>query len=51
MRAEATVSNDKLFEQAMGQYARKLESSDTPFSVKDFFDRVNSMGNIPVILG
>lgn len=44
------ITGKHLVEQAMGEYARKLEGSDTPFTVKNFFDQINRMGNIPISL-
>ncbi|RMG75132.1 MAG: hypothetical protein D6722_01450, partial [Bacteroidetes bacterium] len=45
------ITGKHLVEQAMAEYARKLEGSDTPFRLKDFFDRLNAIGNIPIALG
>ncbi|MDX1479801.1 MAG: hypothetical protein R3301_18950 [Saprospiraceae bacterium] len=38
-------------ENAMAEYARLKELRGEPFSLKDFFDRLNAMGNIPMSLG
>ncbi len=38
-------------EQVMADYARKLELEGQDFRVMDFFDGLNSMGNIPISLG
>ena len=34
----------------MTEYAEKLETEGTPFVLRDFLDRFNSKGNIPVEL-
>lgn len=40
-----------LVENAMAEYARLQESQKKPFQVKDFFDNINRIGNIPISLG
>lgn len=45
------ITGKHLVEQAMAEYARKLEGTDTPFRLKDFFDQLNTIGNIPIALG
>jgi hypothetical protein len=45
------ITGKHLVEQAMAEYARSLEGSDTPFRLKDFFDELNAIGNIPIALG
>lgn len=45
------ITGKYLMELAMTEYARKLESEQKEFSVKDFFDRINNIGNIPTSLG
>ena len=45
------ITGKYLLEQAMADYARKLELEQKPFEVKDFFDRLNAIGNIPMALG
>ena len=35
----------------MAEYARKMELEGQAFSTQDFFDTLNSMGNIPMVLG
>lgn len=45
------ISGKYLVEQALTEYARKLEESDTPFQLKAFFDQLNAIGNIPIALG
>lgn len=38
-------------ENAMAEYARIKEANGEAFELKDFFDRLNSIGNIPMSLG
>ena len=45
------LTGKHLVEQALAEYARSLEGSAQPFRLKDFFDRLNAMGNIPIALG
>ena len=45
------ITGKYLLENAMAEYARLLESKGEPFQLKDFFDRLNSIGNIPISLG
>ncbi len=45
------ITGKYLMEQAMAEYARKLEAENIDFTVKDFFDRINKIGNIPTSLG
>ena len=33
------------------EYARLMERAGEPFELKDFLDRMNAIGNIPVSLG
>ena len=44
------ISGKYLLEDAMKDYAKKLESEGKDFEVGDFFDRLNSMGCIPMSL-
>ena len=44
------VTGKYLIENLMTQYAEKLESEGKPFVLREFFDRFNSKGNIPVEL-
>ena len=44
------ISGKYLLEDAMKDYAKKLESEGKDFEVRDFFDRLNSMGCIPMSL-
>jgi len=34
----------------MTEYARKLELSGQPFSIKNFLDRMNQIGSVPTSL-
>lgn len=45
------ITGKHLVEQAMGEYARKLEIQGTEFQLNDFFDKINEIGNIPMALG
>jgi hypothetical protein len=45
------ITGKYLVEQALAEYARKLESEGTEFKLKSFFDGLNSIGNIPISLG
>ncbi len=45
------ITGKYLLEQAMADYARILETRDEEFQLKDFFDRLNGIGNIPIALG
>ena len=45
------ISGKHLMEAAIADYARLKESEDTPFELKTFFDKVNTIGNIPIALG
>ena len=44
------VTGKYLIENLMTQYAEKLETEGNPFVLRDFLDRFNSKGNIPVEL-
>lgn len=44
------ITGKYLAEQAMAEYAQKLESLGIPFSIKMFLDHLNSIGNIPMDL-
>ena len=44
------VTGKYLIENLMAQYAEKLETEGKPFVLKDFFNRFNNAGNIPVEL-
>ncbi|WP_281541105.1 hypothetical protein [Maribacter aestuarii] len=45
------ITGKYLVEQALAEYARKLENEDQVFELKNFFDALNSFGNIPITLG
>lgn len=45
------ITGKYLVERAMAEYARNLEAAGQPFHLKDFFDRLNAIGNIPIVLG
>ena len=45
------ITGKYLLEEAMMEYARLQEGTTTPFRIKDFLDRLNAIGNIPVSLG
>ncbi len=45
------ITGKYLVEQAMAEYARMKESRGEPFYLKDFFDGLNAIGNIPISLG
>ena len=44
------ITGKYLLEQAMAEYAKMKEEKGEPFVLKDFFDRLNSIGNIPIAL-
>lgn len=45
------ITGKYLLESAMADYARIKEANGEKFVTKDFFDQLNSMGNIPMSLG
>ncbi|ADR22913.1 hypothetical protein MATR_32380 [Marivirga tractuosa] len=45
------ITGKYLLENAIAEYARLKESDEEPFQLKDFFDTLNSIGNIPISLG
>ncbi len=45
------ITGKYLMENAMADHARVLENRGLAFQVKDFFDQLNSIGNIPMVLG
>jgi hypothetical protein len=45
------ITGKYLLESAMADYARIQELKNEPFVTKDFFDTLNSIGNIPIALG
>ena len=45
------ITGKYLVEHAMADFARTKESQKEPFEMKDFFDELNTIGNIPIALG
>ncbi len=45
------ITGKYLVENAMADYAKYKEQEGEPFELKDFLDRLNSIGNIPISLG
>jgi len=45
------ITGKHLVEACLQDYARGLEAQGKPFVLKDFFDGLNSIGNIPIALG
>ncbi len=45
------ITGKYLVEQALAEFARLKEARGEPFRIKEFFDRLNAMGNIPIALG
>jgi len=45
------ITGKYLLEAALADYARLQELEGEPFTPKDFFDTLNSIGNIPISLG
>ncbi len=45
------ITGKYLLENAMAAYARNTELNNEAFVTKDFFDTLNSIGNIPISLG
>ena len=45
------ITGKYLLENMMSDYAKKQEDAELDFKLKDFFDQLNAMGNIPVSLG
>ncbi|PRX57689.1 hypothetical protein [Flagellimonas meridianipacifica] len=45
------ITGKYLLENTMAEYARIQESQNKPFVLKDFFDMLNGIGNIPISLG
>ena len=44
------ITGKYLLESAMAEYARKKESQQQPFKVKEFFDQLNAIGSMPTSL-
>ncbi|MEL6810672.1 MAG: hypothetical protein AAFP76_05010 [Bacteroidota bacterium] len=45
------ITGKYLLENAMADFSRIRELQNKPFELKDFFDTLNSIGNIPISLG
>ena len=45
------ITGKYLVENAMAEYARIIEARGENFEMKNFFDSINSIGNIPISLG
>ena len=45
------ITGKYLLENTIAEYARNQALNNLPFVVKDFFDQLNSIGNIPISLG
>lgn len=45
------ITGKYLLESALADYAHMQELEGKPFKVKDFFDQLNRIGNIPIALG
>lgn len=45
------ITGKYLLENAMAEFARMQELKKIPFQMKDFFDQLNAIGNIPISLG
>jgi hypothetical protein len=45
------ITGKFLIDEAMAEYARKMELSGQPFLIKNFLDRMNQIGSVPTSLG
>ena len=45
------ITGKYLIENTLAEFARIKEANNEPFSLKEFFDSLNSIGNIPISLG
>lgn len=45
------ITGKYLLEQTLADFARTQELKGQPFELKDFFDQLNAIGNIPISLG
>tara|TARA_R110002051_G_scaffold4043_1_gene21365 strand:+ start:134 stop:1840 length:1707 start_codon:yes stop_codon:yes gene_type:complete len=45
------ITGKYLLENTMAEFARMKESKNEPFRMRDFFDQLNTIGNIPISLG
>ena len=44
------ITGKYLIDEAMTEYARKMELTGQPFSIKNFLDRMNQIGSVPTTL-
>jgi uncharacterized protein (DUF885 family) len=44
------ITGKFLIDEAMAEYARKMELSGQTFSIKNFLDRMNQIGSVPTSL-
>ena len=44
------ITGKYLIDEAMAEYARKMELSGQPFTIKQFLDRMNQIGSVPTSL-
>lgn len=45
------ITGKYLMEQTMMEFAKMKEGKNEPFHLKDYFDQLNAIGNIPIALG
>ena len=45
------ITGKFLLDEAMTEYARKMELSGQPFTIRNFLDRMNQIGSVPTSLG
>jgi hypothetical protein len=45
------ITGKFLIDEAMAEYARKMELTGQPFLIKNFLDRMNQIGSVPTSLG
>ncbi|EAR00437.1 hypothetical protein [Maribacter sp. HTCC2170] len=45
------ITGKYLLENTMAEFAKMKETKNEPFLMKDFFDQLNAIGNIPISLG
>jgi hypothetical protein len=45
------VTGKYLLEQTLADVAKQHEAREEPFRLRDFFDRLHAIGNIPIALG
>jgi hypothetical protein len=44
------ITGKYLLDEAMTEYARKMELSAQPFTIRNFMDRMNQIGSVPTSL-